>query len=237
MYLYLLINVLSIILPLIFSFAGKEKFKYEWKPLFAGIAIMAFIFIPWDIYFTGNGVWGFNNRYITGIKYFHLPLEEWLFFICIPYASLFIHFIIATYLPTINLNKQTTRYLAVIQILICFLIAISNTEKLYTFYVLTLTSLLTFMSVIFAFSVLQRFYISFLFILIPFLIVNGVLTGSFIEGEVVWYNDFHNLGIRIFTIPVEDSMYAFSMLLIPAIMMEKAKTFKKSGWSMKSLII
>jgi lycopene cyclase domain-containing protein len=39
------------------------------------------------------------------------------------------------------------------------------------------------------------------------------LTGSGIEGEVVWYNNQENLGARIFTIPIEDSAYAFSMLL------------------------
>ena len=49
--------------------------------------------------------------------------------------------------------------------------------------------------------------------LVPFAIVNGVLTGSFIPGEVVWYNDSQNLGIRIATIPIEDFAYAFSMIL------------------------
>ncbi|MDO7698288.1 MAG: lycopene cyclase domain-containing protein [Schleiferiaceae bacterium] len=49
--------------------------------------------------------------------------------------------------------------------------------------------------------------------LIPFFITNGVLTGSFIADEVVWYNDAENLGIRLFTIPIEDVSYAFSLLL------------------------
>ena len=34
-----------------------------------------------------------------------------------------------------------------------------------------------------------------------------------IPDEVVWYNDNQNLGIRFFTIPVEDFVYAFSMIL------------------------
>ena len=49
--------------------------------------------------------------------------------------------------------------------------------------------------------------------LIPFFIVNGILTGSFIEDQVVWYNNDENLGIRIGTVPVEDSVYAFTMIL------------------------
>jgi lycopene cyclase domain-containing protein len=72
-------------------------------------------------------------------------------------------------------------------------------------------------------EILQKFYITFLIILIPFLIVNGILTGSFIEGEVVWYNNEENLGIRLFTIPIEDVFYAFSMLFANLILIEKFK--------------
>jgi lycopene cyclase domain-containing protein len=59
--------------------------------------------------------------------------------------------------------------------------------------------------------------------LIPFFIVNGILTGSFIHQEVVWYNNAENLGIRLFTVPVEDAFYAFSMLFANLILIEKFK--------------
>ena len=61
-------------------------------------------------------------------------------------------------------------------------------------------------------SILSQFFITFLIILIPFFIVNGILTGSFIDNEVVWYNNDENLKIRLFTIPIEDAVYAFNML-------------------------
>ena len=50
-------------------------------------------------------------------------------------------------------------------------------------------------------------------ILVPFFLVNSVLTGSFIPGEVVWYNPAHFMGFRIFTVPAEDAGYAFSLIL------------------------
>ena len=45
--------------------------------------------------------------------------------------------------------------------------------------------------------------------------MNGLLTGSFIVDEIVWYNNNHNLGLRIGTIPFEDIFYGFSMLFLP----------------------
>jgi lycopene cyclase domain-containing protein len=69
-------------------------------------------------------------------------------------------------------------------------------------------------------KIIGRFLPSFCIILIPFFIVNGVLTGSFIENEVVWYNNAENLNIRMFTIPVEDTIYALSMLLTVFVLLE-----------------
>ena len=51
-----------------------------------------------------------------------------------------------------------------------------------------------------------------------------MLTGSFIEGEVVWYNNAENLGIRLGTIPIEDIAYAFNMLFMSILIIEKLKT-------------
>ena len=72
-------------------------------------------------------------------------------------------------------------------------------------------------------------FLTFLVILVPFLIVNGILTGTFIEGEVVWYNPEENLGIRIFTIPVEDFGYGFSLILFDLLLSERWKRKQKGA--------
>ena len=69
-------------------------------------------------------------------------------------------------------------------------------------------------------ELLRKFFVTFLFMLIPFFIVNGILTGSGIEDQVVWYNNTENLGIRMFTIPVEDTIYAFTMILTSLVLLE-----------------
>ena len=48
--------------------------------------------------------------------------------------------------------------------------------------------------------------------MIPFVIVNGALTGMF-DQMVVWYNSDHIIGLRLITIPIEDSIYALQLIL------------------------
>ena len=69
-------------------------------------------------------------------------------------------------------------------------------------------------------EILKTYFITFLIILIPFALVNGILTGSFIDEPVVIYNNAENLGIRTGTIPIEDSGFAFSMLLMSLILID-----------------
>jgi lycopene cyclase domain-containing protein len=212
MSLYLTINLASIAIPFIFSFHPKLRFYEKWKGFFIGTLIIGGVFIIWDVIFTKLGVWGFNPDYLTGIYFFNLPIEEWLFFVCIPYASIFTHYSMAK-LKKFELSLKVTGVISILVSGLCFVIAVVFPGRMYTF----VTSIFTFFTILLAWiyfkKLLQRFYLSYAVILIPFLIVNGILTGSFIENEVVWYNNSENLGLRIFTIPIEDSFYGFSLLL------------------------
>jgi lycopene cyclase domain-containing protein len=49
--------------------------------------------------------------------------------------------------------------------------------------------------------------------------VNGVLTAI----PIVWYNNAYNLGIRLYSIPVEDVVYSMAMLLLTITVYELLK--------------
>lgn len=172
------------------------------------------VFIPWDVIFTINGVWGFNSDYFLGVEILSLPFEEWLFFLCIPFACVFTHYAVLLYFPNLKLKKVTTKAISISLVLILFVLALVNYDKWYTLLNFSLAIPLTWLVYKYNPQLLQHFLLTFLVMLIPFFIVNGILTGSWIDNQVVWYNDAENLGIRMGTIPIEDSIYAYSMILM-----------------------
>ncbi|MCR8666076.1 lycopene cyclase domain-containing protein [Aestuariibaculum sp. M13] len=213
-YLYLLLNLGSLSVPFLFSFHPKLKFYKHWKGLLLGILAGMLLFIPWDVFFTINQYWGFNPTYYLGKTIFGLPIEEWLFFICIPYACVFTHYALLYYFPNLKLRNRTTKLISYLLIFLFLLITIYNVDKWYTLVNFGVATILTSIAINKSPEIMQSYLLTFLVMLIPFFIVNGILTGSFIPNEVVWYNDHENLGIRMFTIPVEDSVYAFSLILL-----------------------
>ena len=172
------------------------------------------VFIPWDVIFTINGIWGFNSDYFLNTKILSLPLEEWLFFICIPFACVFTHYALLLYFPKMKLGENSSKSIAVGLMLTLVFVLIFNYDKWYTLVNFSLAIPLTLIVLKYNPKLLQHFFLTFLVMLIPFFIVNGVLTGSWIENQVVWYNNAENLGIRMGTIPIEDSIYAYSMILM-----------------------
>jgi len=223
MSLYLFLNIASFIVPFAYSFEKKMRFIKWWKSVFLSLFIVAFFFLVWDVIFTRIGVWGFNPMYHVNLTILGLPLEEILFFICIPYASIFTHYAVGYFFPNLQLSKKVTVYITIVLFFIAVFVLILNTDKWYTLVNFSVFAGLLAYSIFARNTILQKFYLTFLVILIPFFIVNGILTGSFIHQEVVWYNNAENLGIRLFTVPVEDAFYAFSMLFANLILIEKFK--------------
>jgi lycopene cyclase domain-containing protein len=226
--LYFTIEIITISIPLLLSFDKKVGFYKMWKSLFLSILISAAFFIIADIVFVKLGVWGFNPKYLVGVYFLDLPLEEWLFFILIPYSCLFIHYVFIIYFPKTFLSIGTVKLLSALIIFILLLTGGLNTNKLYTLFYSALIIIILLVALISKIKVLNTFFLSFLIILVPFFMVNAVLTGTFIDGEVVWYNNSQNLGIRLLTVPIEDIGYAFSLILLNLLIMENfLKLFTK----------
>jgi lycopene cyclase domain-containing protein len=207
---YALLLAGSILAPFLLSFDRKVAFYKRWKALFPATLITAVVFILWDIYFTKHNVWWFNKEFVTGFFIAGLPIEEWLFFIIIPYCCIFIYEVSRAYI-----KKEWKAFIIpanIVLFIIFLVITILNIDRIYTavnFGMATFIIGLQFFLKTHR-TYLFHFYIAYLLSLIPFFLVNGVLTSM----PVVGYNDEENLGTRIYTIPVEDFAYLVNLLLM-----------------------
>ena len=212
-YTYLLVDFFCIIFPFFFSFHPKLLFFKNWKSFLWPCLLTAAFFLVWDGLFTHWGVWSFNPKYVIGVYFFEMPIEEFLFFICIPYACVFSYHCFTVLFSFSRFQKYIQIFYFVLACIL-MLTALMNLPKLYTSVTFIFCSLFLFYLVYNKTVWLSTFFFCFLFILVPFIISNGILTGSFWGRTVVIYNNAHNLGIRILTIPFEDTFYGMLILLL-----------------------
>lgn len=211
-YMYLWLDLFAIAYPLAQSFEHRLQYYKKWSALFPAITIVALFFIVWDVVFAQYGIWGFNDDYLIGWRILGLPLEEWLFFFFIPFACVFIYECTNYFIPK-RVFRKWAGYWTALYGLIVFVVGLLHWDHAYT-----ATTFLLSGAFIFIFywvkkpDFLDRFWFGYIFSLIPFLLVNGVLTGSWLESPIVWYNDAENLGIRIGSIPLDDTVYLFLLL-------------------------
>jgi lycopene cyclase domain-containing protein len=222
-YTYLIINVLTIFFPVVLSFDKRVAFAKSWRLIWPGMALTGLLFLFWDVLFTIHGVWSFNDRYIIGLKFIGLPLEEMLFFLTVPFACIFIYACLNHYIKW-QPGNAITRAISNLLIGISITLLILNYTKLYTAVTFGLLAvLLVLLLFYFKADWLCRCYMAFVVSLIPFYIVNGLLTAI----PVVLYNNAQNMGVRAGTIPFEDHFYSMALLLMNVGFFEYFKNRKK----------
>src|SRR5690606_34952443 len=114
------------------------------------------------------------------------PVEEILFFICIPYACLFTYFALNNLIEKDHLFPHQELISSAL-IIILMIAGVYYIHHAYTATVFLLTAMLLALIMLkLRLRFMGRFYVAFAALLIPFVIVNGILTGFFTEAPVVW---------------------------------------------------
>ena len=209
-YTYLLINLLTVVFPVMLSFDKRVRFYKSWKYIWPGMAITGLVFLFWDVLFTLKGVWSFNPAYITGITFIKLPLEEILFFLTVPFACIFIYACLNHYVKR-QMGIRFTRIVSNLLLMLSAVMLALYYNRLYTaitFWLLLI--LVAWLQYAIKVPWLSNFYRAYAVSLIPFYVVNGLLTAL----PVVMYNNAENTGFRVGTIPFEDHFYSMALLLM-----------------------
>lgn len=211
------LDLLVLALPLALSFDRKVAFWRKWPQVFAAIAAVLAIFVPWDAWKTARAVWGFNPAYAGEARWLHLPPGEWLFFVCVPYACLFILACVRAYFR--DRAWKIPRSIFFWTAGAFALLAFAFRDLTYTGTVfLSVTIVLAALELAVPDTLRSRnFWVALGLTYLPFLVANGVLTAL----PIVWYDDAQILAVRVGTIPVEDFIYSFSMLALAVLVYDR----------------
>jgi lycopene cyclase domain-containing protein len=210
-YTYLMLMLASAAYPLAQSFEWRLRLYTQWRYLLPGILITGGVFIAWDSWFAVTGVWSFNPDRVLGGYLLHLPLEEWLFFLVVPYACVFIYEVLLYFFPRTPQHLTGWRVLSVLAAAVATVVAVLYHDHAYTLVTFAGAAVVLLLNVVLLPAVYQfRFWTAYLVCLVPFGVVNGLLTSI----PVVLYNDTENLGVRVGTIPLDDLAYNCMMLLL-----------------------
>lgn len=212
-YLYFGLLLFSMAYPIAQSFEWRITYYKKWNRLFPAIGVMVVFFIPWDIWFTEVGVWWFNDQYITGLKFFGLPVEECLFFLIVPFACMFIYEVLIYFIKKDYLRRPAPYLLMAIGIGLLYF-CYHYHSHLYPFVTFGLAGAMCLMTSIANPPWIGRFLMMYAVSWLPFLLVNGALTGNFTQQATVNYNPSEIIGFRVTTIPIEDAAYNLLMLLL-----------------------
>lgn len=211
---YLLILFFTVIICFIFSFDKRIRFDRQFGSFLKASVIVAIPFILWDIYFTKIGVWWFNYDYTIGLKLIGLPLEEWLFFIFIPFSCVFTFHCLDLFFD-LSWADAFSNVIVFLFTVACILMALIHHDKAYTLATTAITSgVLIYLHFFKRATWTGRATFVYLILMAGFIPVNGVLTGTGIDSPIVNYNPKEFLQIRVLTIPVEDAVYGFAQFLL-----------------------
>jgi lycopene cyclase domain-containing protein len=221
---YLLFNLLVIAGPLGNSFERQIHFRKYWREAFPAIFLSLAVFVVWDASVT-NRHWYFNTPYMLDFRLLNLPIEEWLFFITVPYACLFVKEVLAFFL-----KNRFMRGLEWVRIgmfaLLPLGVFVFQTGKEYTGLVLIAFGVVAFLDrQLRTDTLLQtRTYWFFLSVLFFTLVFNMYLTWR----PLLIYASAYQLDFRIGTIPIEDFGYGLTHLALCNIFYEYFKSRSSS---------
>lgn len=217
---YLLFNILVLAGPLAFSFEKRIHFISHLRRILLALLPVLLLYVLWDSHVAGKH-WFFSPTATLSFRLFNLPIEEWLFFLTVPYASLFVWENIR-----LLVRDKVFPFFALVQVVLCCALPVGivlfGHGKEYTSLALIVTGLTALLDRVLRTNLLLhlRTWVYLGIITVFLLLCNGFLTAL----PVVMYSTAHQLDIRIITIPIEDFFYGHSMVLLTTMLYEKLRS-------------
>ena len=220
---YLLFNLAVVVGPVASQFSRQIKSVSRWRLKLRVSVIVMIPYVIWDTLVAGSH-WWFNETYTLDFRLFGLPIEEWLFFITVPFGCL----LVWETLPQVDRGLARLKSLRHVRNVLYAALPVGmwvfSTGKQYTGLVLCCFGLVGLVDVLIKTDLFlrPRTYLYLTIVSGLILLFNGYLTAR----PVVVYGEAYQVGYRIWTIPIEDFGYGFTLMLFNTMLYEKLKDEK-----------
>jgi lycopene cyclase domain-containing protein len=196
-----------------------------WRYAFPAIMLSLGVYVLWDAAVTDRH-WRFNTLYTLDFRLLKLPIEEWLFFITVPYACLFVKEVMTLFIGN-SMKRELEWVRAGMFALIPVGIIVFRVGKEYTGLVLIALGAVAFLDRQLRTNIfLQTRTYWFMLAVVGFTFVfNMYLTAR----PVLIYDAAYQLDIRVITIPIEDFGYGLSHILLCTVLYEYMKLRTDTG--------
>ncbi|AKV74120.1 MULTISPECIES: lycopene cyclase domain-containing protein [Metallosphaera] len=177
--------------------------------LLKSILVVAPLYLFWDFLATYRDSWVFNPSYVLGVYVYNLPVEEVLFFVVTPFATIMIYDFLR---GRPDRRVKWGSWMGVVVGVLSILSSPLFMAHSYTFVDLLYLGMGLILTWVMDKGMLEslNFWKFMGLSYVPFMVFDFFLTAL----PVVEYGSGSILGVRVITIPVEDFMYSFSMLTL-----------------------
>ncbi len=190
------------------------------KYMFPAIAFSAAILIMIDLQFAKLAVWSYHPKYVLGINLLDLPVEEWLFYIVVPFLGIFIYEFVKQQFSRFE-YPNFSLLLSFIVLVLVGITSYSSHSKTYPFFLFFL------ITIYLGYTIFRnrfkthytKFYLSYILLLVPFILIEKVLIGL----PIIEYNDVYFLGAQLFSVPIENFASLFLLHIITITVYEYLK--------------
>lgn len=206
---YTLISLFVLAGPLAMSFDSKVYFIQYLPAILVATLTVGALYILWDTIVTRQGHWWFNDEFVGSVRILHLPVGEWLFFLVVPYATIFIFEVVEAYFGH-GVPQPELWWVQALLALPFFGLIFPFRQRGYTRLsagsagVFLVVSAFLAPGILWSVSFWQAIGLSF----VAFGLVNGIYTAL----PTIFYSPQATTGVRVGPIPAEDFLYNLSYI-------------------------
>jgi isorenieratene synthase len=221
---YLLFDLAILAVPFVVGAWGPAWFYHRLGTALRATLVAAVPFVAWDLAVAGRH-WWWNPAYVLGAELWGLPLEELLFFVAVPLTCAFTWERVlggdrarAHHEPVIGRLRLEHLYpIAWSLVPVGIVVAAQGLE--YTGYALVGLGLVALLDHALGVGLLvvPRALAYFGVVLLLTLACNGYLTAR----PVVLYDERYQLGLHVFTIPVEDFVFGLALVWLTTLLYQR----------------